>query len=637
MSAYQQLPGQQQQPQYAQNPYVQPPQYAHAPAGYGAPMPNGYQGQPGMYVQQQQQQQPGYGQQPLPQGYGQPQYQQQQPGAPVYAPPVYAQPPAVMYGQQAQPVYGGAPYAPTVVTYPQQQPQQQQPGQPGQPKRGGKKQGGGKQNGDGIIPDATQGGDRVAGGVSDEKFERSPSNCRDMGWALLFIAHLIGIISLAVVFYRMYHDELTGNHESYDHSGNNGSDELRLNGNAWGIFGATLGAGIVMATLWLELFKHYARTMIWIALLFSPVLQIAMAIAFLTVLHSLWAAILCLISAAFNLLFVYLVRRRIQFSANILTIVVQVLQEYRATTAVAFFAVLLQMVWVIVWLVAAAGTMHSFRNQEYTETDPNTGVVTYHQSSNAAVGCAWFFLLVSFYWSTQVIRNICHVTTAGVVASWYFLAPNNMPHNPTVGALKRASWSSLGSICLGSLIISVVKAMRAMVNMGRRADHPIARCIILCLIDMLERAIAYFNIYAFTQIAIYGKPYCKAASDTWALLTSSGIQALINDDITGAVLFFASLMTGLVGAATAGILAKTILPVPLWGLWALVGGLLSMGICIVAMEVVASAVVALFVCWAEDPQAMLNTKPHLYAAMTGAIGQHRIASPPQQGSRPNRR
>jgi hypothetical protein len=133
---------------------------------------------------------------------------------------------------------------------------------------------------------------------------------------------------------------------------------------------------------------------------------------------------------------------------------------------------------------------------------------------------------------------------------------------------------------------------------------------------------------------VYGKCYCEAARDTWELLKSSGVSALINDDIIGPVLFVASLMTGLVGAGAAGILAKTIWPQPLWGLWALIGGLVAMAICFVALEVVASAVVALFVCWSEDPEALNRTKPHLYAAMQGAIGEHRIN---QAANQPQRR
>ena len=36
-----------------------------------------------------------------------------------------------------------------------------------------------------------------------------------------------------------------------------------------------------------------------------------------------------------------------------------------------------------------------------------------------------------------VIMNVVHVTVAGVVATWYFLYPANMPPSPTKDAFKR--------------------------------------------------------------------------------------------------------------------------------------------------------------------------------------------------------
>jgi hypothetical protein len=99
----------------------------------------------------------------------------------------------------------------------------------------------------------------------------------------------------------------------------------------------------------------------------------------------------------------------------------------------------------------------------------------------------------------QVIKNIVHVTTAGVIASWFFLDP--VPSNPTLNALKRASWGSLGSICLGSLLIAIIKALRQVVRMGRRARHPVTQCIVECLLGLLESAVRFFNTYAFTQVS----------------------------------------------------------------------------------------------------------------------------------------
>lgn len=57
---------------------------------------------------------------------------------------------------------------------------------------------------------------------------------------------------------------------------------------------------------------------------------------------------------------------------------------------------------------------------------------------------------------------------------------------------------------------------------------------------------------AFCQIAIYGKTFCQAATDTWDLFQRSGIAAIANDNIIGTVLvmgsFFGGLFVGAVGA-----------------------------------------------------------------------------------------
>jgi hypothetical protein len=457
------------------------------------------------------------GQAPYAQNPYAPQQQQQQYGAqPGYAPPnPYAQPPQQQYAQnpyaQPPPPYVQQqqyqpPQQQVVYGQPPQYYAQQQPGAQHSPQQqhhhatqGSYQPPGGKQvahAADPYVPHAGAGGEPAA------RFADAPSGCRDMPWAILFVLHLIGICVLAGVMYRMYHSELSNNNA---HDSSSRRNELKIDRRSLAIVGAVVGIGMLMAALWLELFKRFAKTLIWICLLLSPCLMIALGIVFLGPLHVPIAAVFCFLLAFVNLLFVYFVRHRIQFSANILSIVVQVLQQYRATTLVAYGAVVLQVVWMCIWIVAAAGTMHSFRNQERRVCDAY-GCHT-EGSSDGAVGMAWFFLLLSFYWTLQVIKNVTHVTTAGVVASWYFFAPQ-MPSSPTWGALKRASWSSLGSICLGSLLIAVIKAMRTMVNSARNAEHPIAQCIVLCILDMLERAVRYFNIYAFTQVSArtYSRP-----------------------------------------------------------------------------------------------------------------------------------
>ena len=53
-------------------------------------------------------------------------------------------------------------------------------------------------------------------------------------------------------------------------------------------------------------------------------------------------------------------------------------------------------------------------------------------------------------------------------------------------------------------------------------------CVLGCLISILEWAVQFLNRYAFSHIALYGKPYIAAAKDTWNMIKDRGIDALVN-------------------------------------------------------------------------------------------------------------
>jgi len=230
--------------------------------------------------------------------------------------------------------------------------------------------------------------------------------------------------------------------------------------------------------------------------------------------------------------------------------------------------------------------------------------------------------LVSFYWTSQVISTVVHVTVAGVVASWYFLYPHAMPPSPTTGALKRATWNSFGSICLGSFVVAIIRAMRALVQEAASSGNSCARCVALCLLGCLDSLVTFFNTYAFTEVAICGKDYCSAARDTWHLLMESGLTLIINDNLIGGVVAFACFMGGLVGGVVGGVMSYYVFELSRWVIWAVVGFLLCLATTSVAMETVYSGTCALFVCFAEDPAALHQTKIEVYMEFQRALSGH---------------
>jgi len=145
-------------------------------------------------------------------------------------------------------------------------------------------------------------------------------------------------------------------------------------------------------------------------------------------------------------------------------------------------------------------------------------------------------------------------------------------------SFKRAITTSFGSICFGSLIIAVIQTLKALARQARREGSDegnllvvilacCAECILQCIGDIIE----YFNVYAFTEVAIYGKSYCQAAKDTWTICKSHGIEALINDNLIGNVLSIGSLTIGCLSTVITCALGFLILGVKNVGILVLFG------------------------------------------------------------------
>jgi len=122
-------------------------------------------------------------------------------------------------------------------------------------------------------------------------------------------------------------------------------------------------------------------------------------------------------------------------------------------------------------------------------------------------------------------------------------------------------------------------------------------------------------MYAFTQVAIYGKSYCQAAKDTWALVKSHGVDAIINDNLISGVLLMGSIMGGIVSAIVGGLVALAIAR-DWWIALAVICFLIGMSLVMLTMEVVESGVATIFVCFAMDPQALNRNAPDLYRTFT---------------------
>jgi len=230
-----------------------------------------------------------------------------------------------------------------------------------------------------------------------------------------------------------------------------------------------------------------------------------------------------------------------------------------------------------------------------------------------------FLYILMWYWTLDVLANIAHVTTCGVTAVWWF--NKDKMANPTWQSYRYATTKGLGSICCGSLLVAIIKTLRAIAKSGARRGG-LAACCCYILLSILNWLAQYFNMYAFVQVAVYGVSFWQAAKNTWQLLSSRGFDAIINDDLSNMVLAAGAFVGGLITFLVGGLIGLAMFTSEEKILWivicAIFGFYIGYYFTMHFMFAVHSSIKAIFVMWAEDPAALNETHPICYNLMATA-------------------
>ncbi|KAL9664819.1 hypothetical protein QQ045_020227 [Rhodiola kirilowii] len=166
----------------------------------------------------------------------------------------------------------------------------------------------------------------------------------------------------------------------------------------------------------------------------------------------------------------------------------------------------------------------------------------------------WFSILalpVSLLWTGAVLCNMVHVVVSRIV----FLVlchgirdAEAVPPRLLLKSLRYACTTSFGSICYGSLFTAAIRTLRWEIR-GIRSRIGNNECLLCCvdfLFNHVEILVRFFNKYAYVHIAVMGKNFNHSAKDAWEQLQSTGVEALVSYDCSGAVLLTCTLLGGLV-------------------------------------------------------------------------------------------
>eukprot|EP00164_Ancoracysta_twista_P000945 GFYU01001238.1.p1 GENE.GFYU01001238.1~~GFYU01001238.1.p1 ORF type:complete len:530 (+),score=120.32 GFYU01001238.1:32-1621(+) len=504
---------------------------------------------------------PNYGAQP---GYGAP-------------PPGYGQQPG--YGQPnpygAQPQYGGqpAPYGAQPAPY----------GAPPAP-YGAQPQYGVQQQG--YDPKAAgsygQGGQEFKGvgmeqgGSQQQASPTGSGSYQDVGFTVAFTGCMIGVLIMWV------------SNASNVKADVNISDSIPKSSQ---FFPITCVSAMVLSMLGLTIIKNFASGLIKIALYGGLFLMGLLTIVVFSTAGAL--GILFLLFFLLSCWYVYYARRRIPFATVMLENTTMIVKKYPSTIYVSVASLITVFCFALCFLFAYLATVAN-------------------KSSIAGV-----YILFCFYWATQAISGVEHVTIAGLFGNWCFSGGAQMPANPVLGSAKRALTTSFGSIAYGSLLIAIIKTIRALVR-SQEDQGGALQCFVQCCLSCLEQLIQYFNKYAFVQVALYGHSFRQAASNTWELFKDGIVWMLVNDDLVdgalGLMVFAVGCLNCLVGLAWfSAVDGDTDNP---WFVgYLLLSFIIGMAFMSVTVTPIESGVATFYVAFAQNPQGLRAANPELYNRM----------------------
>lgn len=203
-------------------------------------------------------------------------------------------------------------------------------------------------------------------------------------------------------------------------------------------------------------------------------------------------------------------------------------------TFVALFIFLVYWVWILAY-IATLGTPAASRKFGFDSVE---------YKLDAFPKQFWWIHVIGLIWTSEFILACQQFVIASAVANWYFCHDKKRLSCPLGGAVNTLILHHLGSISLGSFIITLVKIPRYILmyiqEKCKASDNACAKCCLkscICCLWCLEKLLKFLNQNAYTIIAIEGSNFCSAAQKAFGILTSNVLRVAAINSVGVFVLF----------------------------------------------------------------------------------------------------
>ncbi|KAL1296314.1 hypothetical protein HN51_057017 [Arachis hypogaea] len=367
---------------------------------------------------------------------------------------------------------------------------------------------------------------------------------------------------------------------------------------------------LFLSVIWLMLIRHFVAAMPWITVVLFNVLIISVTMFYYLkagwigndaispiigehdaytnvfgreVTHLRAIAILMTFIMAVAILTSIAIVRRILMATSVLKVAAKVIGEVQALIIFPIVPYAILAVFYMFWISAA---LHLFSSGQIVQNNCNANCCTYDLVAKRVncdrccgysihytphIGVAILFHLFGCYWVTQFFTACSSTVIAGSIASYYWArgeTSQEIPFLTVFSSMKRLMRYSLGSVALGSLIVSFVESIRFLLESIRRkikvSDHwpdnwigkaayQSSRCFLRCI----EWTIKSVNRNAYIMIAITGKSFFSASSIATELIMNNILKIGRLNVIGDVILFLGKLCVSLASALFAFLMLDT--------------------------------------------------------------------------------
>ncbi|OTF71535.1 choline transporter-like protein 1-like protein [Euroglyphus maynei] len=229
-------------------------------------------------------------------------------------------------------------------------------------------------------------------------------------------------------------------------------------------------------------------------------------------------------------------------------------------------------------LMALATSDHQSRDQRmlHTTTDKDllsvgtelknklTSFTLIRYRDSSWIQFMWWYLLIAFVWIAEFLCSCQQMVIAGAVSSWYFSRDRDNLGFPILNATRDLVCCHLGSVALGSFLITAVKLPRLIIQqttarLRQFEEYRLARTALQacgCCLWVVEKFLNYLTRNAYTMVVLKRTNFCVSARLAFQTLFSNTIRVAAINSIGDFILLLGKLIVASLTAIVGVILIR---------------------------------------------------------------------------------